>query len=97
MPRSYRGHTFILCIIDEVNKYLITVPVHQTKSEAVEEAPIENIITKYRVPAYIIKDQDSTSMFPLLTYLLNKFVIKIRTIAPYNNQSLQAEHGINSL
>ena len=31
--RSYKGHTFILCIIDEVTNYLITVPLHQAKSE----------------------------------------------------------------
>ena len=33
----------------------------------------------------------------LTTYLLNKFNIKVRTVAPYNHQSLQAEHGIKSL
>ena len=33
MPRSYIGHQFILCIIDEVTNYLITVPIHQSKSE----------------------------------------------------------------
>ena len=33
----------------------------------------------------------------LMTYLLNKFNIKIRTVAPYNHQSLQAKHGIKSL
>ena len=33
MPRSYKGHKFILCIIDEVTHYLVTVPVHQAKSE----------------------------------------------------------------
>ena len=32
-----------------------------------------------------------------MTYLLNKFNIKIRTVAPYNHQSLQAEHSIKSL
>ena len=32
-----------------------------------------------------------------MTYLLNKFNIKIKTVAPYNHQSLQAEHGIKSL
>ena len=36
-------------------------------------------------------------MFSLMTYLLNKFNINIRTVAPYNHQSLQAEHGIKSL
>ena len=44
MPRSFRGHKFILCIIDEVANYLITVPVHQAKSEEVREALIENVI-----------------------------------------------------
>ena len=42
-------------------------------------------------------DQDSTFMSLLMTYLLNKFNMKIRTVAPYNHQSLQAEHGIKSL
>ena len=42
-------------------------------------------------------DQDSTFMSSLMTYLLNKFNIKIKTIVPYNHQSLQAEHGIKFL
>ena len=40
-------------------------------------------------------DQDSAFMSSLMTYLLNKFKIKIRTEAPYNHQSLQAKHGMN--
>ena len=42
-------------------------------------------------------DQDSTFMSSLMTYLLNKFNIKIRTVVPYNHPSLQSEHGIKSL
>ena len=42
-------------------------------------------------------DQDSAFMSSLMTYLLNKFNIKIRTLAPNNPQSLQAKHGIKSL
>ena len=42
-------------------------------------------------------DQDSAFMPSLMTYLLNKFGIKIQTIAPYNHQSLHTEHGIKSL
>ena len=42
-------------------------------------------------------DQDSEFMSSLMTYLLHKFNIKIRTVAPYNHQSLQAEHGIKCL
>ena len=96
MPRSHNGHKFILCIIDEVTNYLITIPLHQAKSEEIGEALTENIITKYCIPQYIIMDQDSAFMSSLMTYILNKFNIKIRPVAPYNNQS-QAEHSIKSL
>ena len=46
MPRSHKGHKFILCIIDEVTNYLITAPIYQAKSGEMREALIENIITK---------------------------------------------------
>ena len=52
---------------------------------------------KYCIPEYIIMDQDSAFMSSLMTYLFHKFDIKIRNVAPYNHQSLQAEHGIKSL
>ena len=42
-------------------------------------------------------DQDSAFMSSLMNYLLKKFEIKVRTVAPYNHQSLQVEHGIKSL
>ena len=97
MPRSHKGHKFVLCIIDEVPNYLIAVPIYQATSGEIGEVLIENVITKYCIPEYIIMDQDSAFMSSLMTYLLNKFNIKIRTVAPYNHQSLQAEHGIKSL
>ena len=92
MPRSHKGHKFFLCI-----NYLITVPIYQAKSEEIGEALKVNVMTKYCIPEYIIMDQDSKFMSSLMTYLLSKFNNKIRTAAPYNHQSLQAEHGIKSL
>ena len=67
MPRSHKGHRFILYIIDEVTNYLITVPIHQAKSEEIGEMLIENVITKYCIPEYIIMDQDSAFMSSLMT------------------------------
>ena len=96
MPRSHKGHKYILCIIDEVTNDLVTVPIFQARSEEIGEALIENIITKYCIPEYLIMDQDSTFMFSLMTYLFHRFGIKIKTVAPYNHQSLQAEHGMKS-
>ena len=42
-------------------------------------------------------DQDSTFMSSLMNYLFRQFSMKVKTVAPYNHQSLQAEHGIKSL
>ena len=51
MPKSSKGHKFILCIIDEVTNYLITVLMYQSKVEEVGEALIEHVITKYCIPS----------------------------------------------
>ena len=77
--------------------YLITVPIYCKKSEEVGEALIENIIAKYCIPDCIIMDQDRTFMYSLMNYLFRKFGMKVKTIAPYNHQSVQIEHGIKSL
>ena len=79
-----------------MTNYLIMVPIFQARSKEIE-ALIESVISKYCNPEYIIMDQDSMFMSSLMTYLLDKFNIKIKTVAPYNHQSLQAEHGIKSL
>ena len=96
MPRSQKGHKFILCIIDEMTNYLITVPIYYSRSEEVE-ALIEHVISKYCAPDCIIMDQDSAFMSTLMNYLFRKLNIKIKTMAPYSHQSLQAEHCIKSL
>ena len=33
MPRSQKGHQYILCVIDEMTNYLITAPLYQARSE----------------------------------------------------------------
>ena len=97
VPRSQKGHWYILCAIDKVTNYLVAAPLYQAKSEEVGEALIEHIITKYRTPEYIMMDQDSTFMSSLMNYLFKVLGIKIQTVGPYNHKSLQAEHGIKSV
>ena len=97
MPRSRKGHKFNLCTIDEVTNYLITVPIYQSKAEEIGDALIEHVVMKCCVPDCIIMDQESAFMPSLMNYLFNKLDIKIKTVLPYNHQSMQAEHGIKSL
>ena len=49
-------------MIDEVMNYLITVPIHQSRSEEIGNALTENVITKYCVLGYIKMDQESAFM-----------------------------------
>ena len=97
MPRSNKGYKYILCIIDEVTNYLITIPIHQSRSDEIGNTLIENVITKYYVPEYIIMEKDSTFMSSLMNYLFKKLDIKIKTVPPYNHPLLQEEHDFKSL
>ena len=54
MSKSHKGHRYILCVIDEVTNFLITVPIFQARSEEVGEALLEHVITKHCIPDYII-------------------------------------------
>ena len=45
----------------------------------------------------MIMDFDSAFMSLLMNYLFKRLGIKIKTVVPYNHQSLQAEHDIKSL
>ena len=70
LPKSYKEHWFILCVIDEVTNYVITAPIYQSKSEEIGEALIENVISKYCVPSYMTMDLDSAFMpMPIISYL----------------------------
>ena len=97
MPRSLKGHRYILCIIDKVTNCLVSTPLYQARSEEVAEALIENVISKFCTPEYIMMDQDSAFISSLLNYLFKALGIKIKTVGPHNHKSLQAEHGIKSL
>ena len=97
MPKSYQGHKFFIYIIDELTNYLITSPIHQSRSEEIRDALINDVISTYCIPDHIILNQENVFMLILKNYLLKKFYIRIKTVAPYNHQSLQDECGIKSL
>ena len=70
------------------------VPINQSRSEEIGDSLIENVITKYCVPDYIIMDQNSVFMSSLIKYLFKKLDIKINTVAPYNHyrQNMELSH-----
>ena len=52
MPKSQKGHKFILCIIDKMANYLITI--HHLRSEEVGEALIEHVIYQNFVLLFVL-------------------------------------------
>ena len=42
MPKWYKGHKFILCIIDKVTNYWINVLIYHYRSEEMGNALMEN-------------------------------------------------------
>ena len=97
MPKSYRGHRFILCVMDEMTNYLMTMPINQASSEEIGDALIDNVISKYGIPEYLIMVQDSAFMSIIMNHLFRRLNIKIKTVVPFNHKSLHIEHGIKSL
>ena len=97
MPKSHKGHKLILYVINGMTHYLITMPIYHARSEEIGDALIDNVISKYGIPEYMIMDEDSTFMSMLMAYLFKRLNIKIKTVTQYNHQLLQAEHGIKSL
>ena len=49
MPRSNKGHKYILYIIDKVTNYLITVSIYQSKAEEIGDALIEHELLNKRL------------------------------------------------
>ena len=78
MPRSQKGHHYILCVIDEVTNYLVTAPIYQVKSEEIGDALIENVISMFGTPEYMIVDLDSTFMSTLMKYLFKRLELKLK-------------------
>ena len=72
-PDCTRVTNIILCIIDEVNKLFDTSTNTSFQIiEGIGYALIENVISKYCVPGYIIIDQDSAFMSSLMNVLVQE-------------------------
>ena len=58
-------------------KYLITMPIPQSRSEETGDVLFDNVISKYHITDYIITDKDSIFMSSLMNYFFN-LIQKVR-------------------
>ena len=75
MSRSYKGHRFILVVINEVNKFIVTISIHQSRSEDIGDTLREHVFSMYGIEEYIIMDQDGAFISTLINYLFRKLGI----------------------
>ena len=69
MPRSYKGHKFILVFIGEVTNFMVKIPIYQLRSGEIGDALMQYMFSKYSIPECMIMDEDSAFMFTLILYL----------------------------
>ena len=97
MPRSQKGTPLHPLCNRQGDKLFSHSPNISGQIRGDRSVLIENVISKFGTPKYVIMDQDSAFMSILMNYLFKRLGIKIKTVGPYNHQYLQAEHGIKSL
>ena len=96
MPRSYKGKNHF-CSHWWNSLLHRKIPIHPLRSEKTGNALIEHVFNNYCIHECIIIDHDCTPMSILIGFLFKKLCIKIKTVASYNHQSLQAEDSCSLL
>ena len=59
MSGSSKGHKLIFVVIDKVTNFIVTIPIHHSRSQEIGDALIEHVFSTYSVPECIIMDHDS--------------------------------------
>ena len=97
LPKTKRGHQYILSIYDELTKYLILVPLKTQQTESVWKALLNHYIYIFSAPKRILTDQGQNFISELMQKYEEAFKIKhIKTTSfhPQSNGSLERTHGV---
>ena len=50
MHKPYKGHKFILVVIDALTNFIVLIPVYQSRSEETGYNLIQHVFYKYSIP-----------------------------------------------
>src|ERR1700733_8801064 len=56
-PKSVKGNTYILTVMDYFTKYVEAIPIRNQEAVSVAKALVENVILRYGAPIQILTDQ----------------------------------------
>ena len=86
LPKTARGHRYILVICDYATRYLKAMPLKRFTSPAVAEQLMEPF-SRHRVPKEILTDQGTNLMSQLLQELYKMLGVKLVRTTPYHPQT----------
>ncbi|RYX80263.1 transposase, partial [bacterium] len=88
LPKSINNNSYILTIICELSKYLITIPIHDKSANTVARAIVENIILKFGMFKDILSDCGTEFKNAILAELASTFNIKQHFSTPYRHETV---------
>ena len=96
LPRTKRGNSFILSLIDYGSRYAEAIPLRTADAETVAEALME-IFSRLGVPAEILTDQGSNFCSKLMEQLHTLLGVKHLKTSPYHPQTNGAVERFHSI
>lgn len=91
LPRSLKGHKYLLVVTDTFTKYPILKPLRAATAKLVAQHLEEDIFMVYGVPSYIICDNGSEFIGGPVTNLARQYKVKILLNASRHPQANPAE------
>ncbi|RYX83231.1 transposase, partial [bacterium] len=88
LTRSNNNNAYVLTIICELSKYLITIPMHDKSANTVARAIVENVILKFGMFRDLLSDCGTEFRNSILAELVNNFNIKQNFSTPYRHETV---------
>ena len=92
-----KGYSHILVLLCEVTNYMVALPLMSTRTPHILDAFQKGYLAYFGPPTHVVCDQDPAFTSSLMKAFVTQLNVKVILVSPTNHQSLQAEHGINSL
>ena len=92
-----KGYSHILVLLCEVTNYMVALPLMSTRTPHILDTFQKGYLAYFGPPTHMVCDQDPAFTSSLMEAFVTQLNIKVILVSSTNHQSLQAEHGIESL
>ena len=97
MPSSSNGYIGFLLLVDEVTKFVITIPIRSRMTSELADAIVHGVCLKYLIPERITFDADSSYLSELIQIINKQLGITSHIVMPSAHESNVSERYIQSI